>query len=221
MPLALRSPTAIQTPRLSAKEMILDLNENFTHEARNVYRQGSLEIEVCPVYFERRAKFFDSFFSYLQATLTKGGHVYLSIFTQPYLRVEENEDVVGMYNSLVDKLAETDISAFSRLHYHHLAEYGTALEDGQTLVWSLKGGVKHDQDEALIREVARFQGETPTFGCGCYAAYPGSFFVVSKNEYGNDYSGLHQRVLQVIEERGGRDKVLQFDEIKLNHIVFP
>jgi len=181
-----------------------------------------MKIEVCPFYFERAARFFQPFITYLKDVLSDGGYVFLSIFTQPYLRVEENSDVITMYNELVDELAMRRPEALSRLYYHHLAEYGTALEDGNTLVWRLDDGTKHDQDEALIREVSRFPGDSPTFGCGCYATFPGVLFSIERRDIGHDYEGLHEQVKAQIEIRGGAFQVLRTPEdVKLNQLQFP
>jgi hypothetical protein len=199
----------------------LDLSDDFTHLSTHLYKRGALEIEVCPYYFEKVAKFFGSFSAYLKEVLLDGGSVYISVFTQPYLRVEENTDVIAMFNEMVESLSNSNDEVLLRLFYHHLAEYGTALEDHQTIVWKLPIGTKHNQDEALIREVSRFPGSSPTFGCACYAAYPGSMFSLSRHDYGHDYAGLHVKVLEEIERRGGSSKILESGEIKLNDLVFP
>ena len=221
LPKCLRSDSASQSPTMSANQCILDLHEAYTHVHTHLYRPGALEIEVCPFYFESKAGFFEPFFAYLKEVLFDNGHVYLSVFTQPYLRVEENTDFISMYNRLVDFLESECPTALSRLHYHHLADYGTATEDHQTLVWKLDTGTKHNQDEALLREVCRFPGNSPTFGCGCYAAYPGTLFSVSRAQYGPDYAGLHAFVLQEIARRGGQDEILKQGDIRLNDLEFP
>lgn len=157
----------------------------------------------------------------MNEVLLDGGYVYITVLTQPYLRVEENTDVLSMYNRIIENIETVDKLAVSRLFYHHLAEYGTAIEDGQTLVWRLENGQRHDQDEALIREVCRFPGNSPTFGCGCYAAYPGTLFKVSRELSGHDYEGLHALVLQEIEKRGGSSVILETGDIRINDIEFP
>lgn len=218
MPFSLRSEEAKKQPHQSAKEFLVDLSQDYHHVSTHLYERGSLRIEVCPYYFEQKASFFALFLEYLREVLLDGGHVYLCVLTQPYLKVEENVDVVTAYNQLCETLPS---STLSRLHYLHLAEYGTTSSDSQTLVWHLSNGKKHDQDEALLREVARFEGFSPTFGCGCYAAFPGALFNVSRHEYGFDYSGLHRLVLNEIEARGGAKQVLSTEEIKLNLLAFP
>jgi hypothetical protein len=39
---------------------------------------------------------------YIKAVLTKSGAVIIGVFTQPYCKVEENEDIVNLYNRLLD-----------------------------------------------------------------------------------------------------------------------
>lgn len=219
MPLFLRSLVALHNPRHDAKEMIKDLRDDFKHVSKNLYQKGNLWIQVCPYYFEKKASFFDCFTEYLRSILKHNGQVHISVFTQPYLKVEENFDVVTMYNDLTTEFLSID-SAFKLLHYHHLAEYGTATQEKKTLVWNIDPGQIHDQDEALIREVARFEGEGPTFGCGCYAAFPGTKFVQSiHTNYGHDYDKLHQMVQKEVQERGGSKSVLTKESF-IDDIVF-
>lgn len=218
----MRSPTGRKSPTIGAKECLSDLDEHYSQLGPNLYLRGGLQIEVCPFYFERQARFFQPFIAYLNEILSDGGYVYISVFTQPYLKVEENQDVIALYHSLVDEMAEHHHEALTRLFYHHLAEYGTALADGNTLVWKLENGKKHDQDEALLREVSRFPGESPTFGCGCYAAFAGTLFSIDKIDTGHDYEGLHAQVKAEVARRGGAEQILQSpQDVQLNQIQFP
>ena len=207
---------------MGAKECLLDLDDQYVLVDSRLYTRGDLQVEVCPFYFEASARFFEPFFTYLTEVLSDGGCVYISVFTQPYLRVEENHDVIMLYNRLADEISTHHPEALKRLFYHHLAEYGTAMEDGNTLVWKLENGEKHNQDEALIREVSRFPGDSPTFGCGCYAAFPGTLFSIAKVDTGHDYEELHAQVRAEIAKRGGAQHVLQTPpDVKLNEIQFP
>lgn len=48
-----------------------------------------------------QAKFYKLLESYIKTVMFKSGLVVLGIFTQPYCKVEENEDVVNMYNRIM------------------------------------------------------------------------------------------------------------------------
>jgi hypothetical protein len=43
------------------------------------------------------------------------------------------------------------------------------MDDPQrgTRMWQLPAGALHDQDRAILKEVARFKGEGPSFGVAC------------------------------------------------------
>lgn len=222
LPLFLRSVSRQQCPTRGFKAKVEDLREDLKCVGKDLYVKGSLQIEVCPNYFERSAFFFNSFVAYLKEVLEDGGHVYLSVFTQPYLKVEENADVIAMYDELVDFCVKIGSGAISRLHYFHLSQYGHVRGDGRTLVWKIGEGRHQSQDEAIIREVSCYPGDFPSFGCGAYASFPGALFKVSKDEHGYyDYYSLFQQVKAEVERRGGAEYVMKDDHLLLDDIRFP
>lgn len=179
-------------------------------------------MEVCPVFFEAKSNFFQTFITYLQHVLSHSGHVYLAIFTQPYLKVEENHEVLALYNDLARFFTELDSAQNSTLNYLHLSEYGTHREDGNTSVWNLKNGRLHDQDEALVLEVSRYPGDYASFGCAAYACYPGKLFPVEKFPSGAiDYDKLYNSAQKEVKRRGGATICLANDHVLLNSIAFP
>lgn len=179
-------------------------------------------MEVCPYFFEAKSSFFQPFITYLQHVLSSSGHVYLAVFTQPYLKVEENHEVVAMYNDLANFFTTNKLDQNSSLNYLHLSEYGTHRQDKQTSVWNLAHGRLHDQDEALLLEVAKYPGEFASFGCAAYACYPGKLFPVIKSTSGAiDYDKMHLSAKEEVEKRGGAVQCLSNDHLLLNSIAFP
>lgn len=57
--------------------------------------------EDSPTRLTRQAKFYQSLENYVKAILKNGGVVVFGVFTQPYCKVEENEDIVNLYNKLL------------------------------------------------------------------------------------------------------------------------
>jgi hypothetical protein len=91
-----------------------------------------------------------------RTVLQHGGWVYLGIYCQPYYANEDNLASLDLYHALLDQ-ARGDHGA-CRLQGFMLADYA---DQGQgTRVWLLNGRL-HDQDLAVMKEVARFKGTPP------------------------------------------------------------
>lgn len=114
-------------------------------------------------WFDKQWKLFQPFKSFLEESRFHS-QVIVSVFTQPYCRVEENNDVISLYNSLVEVNHNVKYPVIVYIHfpssspphnqYLHLADYATRTNNQHTLVWKLVGRV-HDQDEAVLREMKR------------------------------------------------------------------
>lgn len=145
--------------------------------------------------------------------------------------VPENKEVVELYNKFLYEENEKQIQSNrkGRLIYFHLAAYATA-EHG-TRIWSLYRR-KHSQDDAVMKEVARFRDENPgprylsftslvdeysSFGVSCYALIPGERFTLGK-DHEIDYEGLQQQVIQQVLLEG-IDRILEREECDLNSLV--
>lgn len=120
-------------------------------------------------YFDSRSRFLPSLELLLSSLLSLGTTVVLGVFTQPYCHVEENHDAIEFYHRLLNDskhgaaVQEKRIlvrpallsNALTLFQYYQLADYGHRLKRKETLVWLLPS-VPHSQDEALVRELARY-----------------------------------------------------------------
>eukprot|EP01126_Amoeba_proteus_P046525 TRINITY_DN5265_c0_g2_i10.p1 TRINITY_DN5265_c0_g2~~TRINITY_DN5265_c0_g2_i10.p1 ORF type:complete len:148 (-),score=33.77 TRINITY_DN5265_c0_g2_i10:50-493(-) len=123
--------------------------------------------------------------------------------------VEENRDIIHLYNRLVSH-HRTQKQLCQRLQYYHLVDYSRRTEKQETLVWFLDGKV-HDQDKAVLKEVARYKGEGLNFGVCVYAQFPGQKYSVSCGDEGIDYWHI-QRQIESDEIKFGRKEILEEDE---------
>jgi len=157
-----------------------------------------------------------NFCDYIRTILEQGGVVVIGVFTQPYCKVEENFDIVTMYNNfLQDENLKGDHK--KRLKYYHLADYGTRTITHETLVWYLSSS-PHDQDIALQKEVARYKGQGLNFGVCVYAQFPGTQFSVVKGTDGViDYWKI-QREVEEQEVILGTEQILHQDEYYISQL---
>jgi hypothetical protein len=106
-------------------------------------------------------------YAHARAVLKRGGWVYLGIYCQPYYANEDNLAALDLYHALLDdyyrSAKEVPVDhgeeRVCRLQGLVLADY--ADEERGTRVWCLNGR-RHDQDLAVMKEVARFRGMTYT-----------------------------------------------------------
>lgn len=100
-------------------------------------------------------------YAHARAVLKRGGWVYLGIYCQPYYANEDNLAALDLYHALLDdyrsakEAVDHGEERVCRLQGLVLADY--ADEERGTRVWRLNGR-RHDQDLAVMKEVARFRG---------------------------------------------------------------
>jgi hypothetical protein len=117
-----------------------------------------------------------------------------------YMMVPENKDFVEFYNNLI----ETNSKAKTYLHYYHLADY--ANSDHGTRVWYMNGE-RFDQDEALLKDVARSlslgpSDTSPSFGVSCYGLLPGKRWKTVAETGSINYDLLQDTVAKEVKNTG-------------------
>lgn len=66
----------------------------------NLFRRGRLLLYVSNAWLDFQSVFHSELSKYITKIIQSQGAVFLGVFTQPYTRVEENNDIIQIYNRI-------------------------------------------------------------------------------------------------------------------------